>query len=264
MLTGSQMRQKLRQGEALVGTWLQLPSPDAAEILSRAGYAWAAVDMEHGSFTRALLPDMFRALERHGALPFARVAHADMTAIKAALDSGARGLIYPMIASRAQLDDAIAWSLYPGDESSPGGKRGVGFSRANVFGMDLAAHTDARRGMNQELVLVAQIEQAEALPRLDDIFSHPRLDACMVGPYDLSASMGLTGRFESPEFLKALELIEQKAREHGVALGYHVVQPDDELLRQKISVGYSFLAYGIDTVFLRSGAAMPRLQPLTS
>ena len=259
MLTGSQMRQMLRQGKPLLGTWLQLPSPDAAEIIARMGYAWAAVDLEHGSFSRAQLPDMFRSLERWGTAPFARVACADMTLIKASLDSGARGLIFPMIAGREQLDRAIAWSLYPGGAAFPGGKRGVGFSRANVFGLDLDRHADPATGLGHDIVLVAQIEQAEALDQLDAIFSHPRLDACMVGPYDLSASMGLTGGFQEPLFLQAIARIEAKAREHGIGLGYHVVQPDPGVLRAKAAAGYSFLAYGIDAVFLRAGAAAPKL-----
>jgi 2-dehydro-3-deoxyglucarate aldolase len=258
MFTSSEMRERLKRGVPVVGTWLQLPSPDAAEIIARLGYAWAAVDLEHGAFTRAVLPDMFRALERWGTLPFARVAEADMSLIKAALDSGARGLIFPMIAGREQLDAAIAFSLYPGGAAFPSGRRGVGFSRANVYGLDLAEHTGAE-GLGQSLVLVAQIEQKEALAHLDAIFSHPRLDACMVGPSDLSASMGLTGQFEAPEFLEALALIERKAREHGVALGYHVVQPDPALLAARIKAGYAFLAYGIDTVFLHAGALPPKL-----
>lgn len=257
MLTAKEMRHKLHRGEPLVGTWLQLPSPDAAEILARMGYAWAAVDLEHGSFTRAILPDMFRALERWGTLPFARVACADMTAAKAALDSGAKGLVFPMIADREQLDKAVSWSLYPGGKEYPGGSRGVGFSRANVFGIDLPSHTDSEEGLGFDIVIVAQIEQAAALENLDAIFSHPRLDACMVGPYDLSASMGITARFDHPDFQQAIALIEQKAREHGLALGYHVVQPDERLLEEKIAAGYSFLAYGIDTVFLHAGARHP-------
>lgn len=257
MLSSNDMRNAIRRGEPVIGTWLQLPSPDVAEVIARMGYAWAAADLEHGSFTRAQLPDVFRALERWGTLPFARVAAADMTMIKAALDSGARGLVFPMIESRKQLDDAIAWSLYPGGESFPGGRRGVGFSRANAFGMDFSAHVDGKNGLGHDLVLVAQIEHVNALAELDEIFSHPRLDAFMIGPYDLSASMGLTGRFDHPEFLSALALIEQKAKAHDMIKGYHVVQPSEADLRAKIAQGYAFIAYGIDALFLQHGGRHP-------
>lgn len=257
MTSGKNIRAKLHRGEPSIGTWLQLPCPDSAEIIARMGYEWAAVDMEHGSFTRAMLPDMFRALERWGTLPFVRVAEAQMREIRAALDSGAQGLIFPMIESREQLDKAIAWSLYPGNGEFEDGRRGVGFCRANAFGLDFGRHVASGKGVGHDIVLVAQIEHVGALTNLGPIFAHPRLDACMVGPYGLSASMNLVGQFDHPDFLGVLAFIELKARKHGVALGYHVMQPDEEVLHAKIAEGYSFLAYGIDALFLQLGGRPP-------
>ncbi|MDR1947119.1 MAG: 2,4-dihydroxyhept-2-ene-1,7-dioic acid aldolase [Desulfovibrio sp.] len=259
MSTNREVRQKLRVGKACLGTWLQIPSPETAEIIARMGYEWAAVDAEHGAFTRAALPDMFRALERWGTLPFVRTAGAKPELIKYALDSGAAGLIFPMIESRAQLDEAISFSLYPGGEEFPGGRRGVGFCRANAYGLDFDAHMEPRSGFGRETVLVAQIEHINAVTKLDEIFSHPRLDAYMVGPYDLSASMGLTACFDDPEFKKTLERIEAKAVQYGISRGYHVVRPDEALLREKIRAGYSFLAYGMDSLFIQTGGKPPAL-----
>ena len=259
MLTSNDIRVRLRKGQATVGTWLQIPSPDVAEIIARMGYDWAAVDMEHGSFSHANLPDIFRALERWGTLPFARLPEASMRNIKDALDSGARGLIFPMIESREQLDKAIAWSLFPGNKECPSGKRGVGFSRANGFGRDFNAYVNSETGTANDIVLVAQIEHVNALGSLDAIFTHPRLDAYMIGPYDLSASMGCTGRFDDQEFLAALALIEQKAALHKLPKGYHVVTPDPELARQKMAEGYAFIAYGIDALFLQQSASRPEV-----
>lgn len=252
MKTAKDIRRALREKRPTVGTWLQIPSADSAEIIARMGYDWAAVDMEHGAFTRADLPNIFRALERWGTMPFVRVAEGAMREIKACLDSGARGLIFPMIETWEQLDEAIMYSLYPGGKEFPHGRRGVGFSRANSYGLDFTAHTEPE-GLGHDLVLVAQIEHVNALDNLEAIFSHPRLDAYMVGPYDLSASMGLTGQFEHPEFLKALTLIEQQADARGLPKGFHVVQPDPEALIARAAQGYTFLAYGIDSLFLQSG-----------
>ena len=103
----------MRGGNATIGTWLQFPSADVAEVMGASGYDWVAVDMEHGAFTRAILPDVFRAIERGGSTPFARIAQAELRPIKDALDSGAQGLVFPMIESREQLDRAISLSLYP-------------------------------------------------------------------------------------------------------------------------------------------------------
>lgn len=258
MRSNADIRKALRRGEASVGTWLQIPSPDVAEIIGRMGYDWAAVDMEHGSFSRTDLPDIFRALERWGTLPFARLPQADMRNIKDALDSGAQGLIFPMIETREQLDAAIAHALFPGNGEFPGGRRGVGFSRANGFGMDFSLYVDPESGAAKDIVLVAQIEHVSALEHLDGIFGHPRLDAYMIGPYDLSASMGLTGRFGAPEFLAAIRRIEECADACKLPKGYHVVAPQPEDLRQKIAEGYTFIAYGIDALFLQTGSLRPK------
>ena len=134
MRTIADIRALLAQDKATVGTWLQLPDADVAELMARAGYDWVAVDMEHGSFGRTCLPDIFRAIECGGAVPFARLPEASKTAIKAALEAGAQGLIFPMIESREQLDRAIGWSIYPGLDTWAGAKpaeyRGVGSATA--------------------------------------------------------------------------------------------------------------------------------------
>jgi 2-dehydro-3-deoxyglucarate aldolase len=156
-----------------------------------------------------------------------------------------------MIEQREQLDKAIACSLYPGGKEFQDGQRGVGFCRATAFGLDFGRYVASGEGVGHDVVLVAQIEHVDALANLGSIFAHPRLDACMIGPYDLSASMGLTGRFDHPDFLGAVAFIELKAREHGVALGYNVLPPDEKALHAKIAEGYSLLGYGMDVLFLQ-------------
>jgi len=243
------IRDKMKTG-ATVGTWLQLPSPETAEIMGRAGYDWVAVDMEHGLFTRTGLADICRAVELGGSVPFARVAEATKNEIKGALEAGAQGLIFPMIESRAQLDDAISWACYP----EQGGARGVGFSRANLYGKHLTAYCG---GTARDLVLVAQIEHIRAVEDLPRILAHPRLDAVMVGPYDLSGSMGLTGHFDHPDFVAVMRSIQDICVRHGANMGTHIVDPNPAELAQRIKQGYRFIAYGIDSVFLWQSAQRP-------
>ena len=243
--------EKLKKGESTIGTWIQISSPDVAEILGKAGYEWVAVDLEHGGFSRSVLKDIFRALELNNTVPLARVAQCTPQNIKEALDAGAQGIILPMIESKAQLEDGISWSYYP-----PKGTRGVGYSRANLFGQNFDEYV---KKFSSKVLIVAQIEHINAVANLDDILSVKDLDAIMVGPYDLSGSMGITAQFSHPEFIRTLDDIFQKARHHAIPMGLHIVQPDKELLADKIKQGYQFIAYGIDSVFLYRCAEFPSL-----
>lgn len=260
-MTVHDIRALLAADKATIGTWLQLPSADVAELMARAGYDWVAVDMEHGSFGPSLLPDLFRAIECGGAVPFARLGEASKTQIKSALEAGAQGLIFPMIESREQLDRAIDLSTYPGQdfwrragETAPE-YRGVGYNRANVFGKRFDSYVETRA---PDIFLVAQIEHIRAVERLDAILSHPRLDAIMVGPYDLSGSMGLTGQFEHPDFRAAMAAIAEACARNRARMGLHVVQPDPAELARQVAAGCRFIAYGIDAVFLWKAAERPR------
>ena len=259
-MTVHEIRALLAADKATVGTWLQLPSADVAELMARAGYDWVAVDMEHGSFGRTGLPDIFRAIECGGAAPFARLPEAGKTQIKSALEAGAQGLIFPMIESREQLDRAIDWAVYPGQDhwrsagETAGEYRGVGFCRANAFGK---CFDEYRGSLAPEIFLVAQIEHIRAVENLDAILSHPRLDAIMVGPYDLSGSMGLTGQFDHKDFKAAMERIAAACARHKARMGLHIVQPDPVELGRQIAAGSRFIAYGIDSVFLWHAAERP-------
>ncbi len=260
-MTIHDIRAQLAADKATVGTWLQLPSPDVAELMARAGYDWVAVDMEHGSFGRTGLPDVFRGIECGGAVPFARLGEASKTQIKSALEAGAQGLIFPMIESREQLNRAIDLSTYPGQdfwrgegETAPE-YRGVGYNRANVFGKHFDGYVEKTA---PDIFLVAQIEHIRAVDRLDAILSHPRLDAIMVGPYDLSGSMGLTGQFDHPDFKRAMQRIAEACARNNARMGLHIVKPDPAELERQIAAGSRFIAYGIDSVFLWASAERPR------
>jgi len=205
--------------------------------------------MEHGPVSLSQLPDLFRALELGGTLPLARVASPLPINCRQALDQGAAGVVIPMISSAAQLQAIINECHWP-----PRGRRGVGFQRANVFGKFFDAYVQEA----QESLIIAQIEHIDAVNNLESIIAVEGLDAIMVGPYDLSASLGITGEFENKKYLETLSKILSMCAKHKMPCGIHVVQPDPKMLEQRISEGYTFIAYGVDTVFLNHGAALPK------
>ena len=242
------VRQALKDGRPSIGSWMQIPHASVAEILGQAGYDWVAVDLEHGAISVAQLPDLFRALELGETLPMARLAQGNSKDCKQALDAGAGGVIVPMVESAAQLEqvrDACRWP--------PGGIRGVGFSRANLFGK----HFDRYAEEAQAPLLVAMIEHIRAVDHLTEILQVSGLDAIMIGPYDLSASMGLTAQFQHPHFEATMRRIRTIAHEHHISSGLHVVLPDPAVLKTRLAEGYRFIAYSIDAVFLHRSSAAP-------
>lgn len=244
------IRENLFQGGYSIGSWLQIPHSSIAEIIGKAGYDWVVVDMEHGSISLNQLPDLFRALELGNTLPLVRIAQSEAKDCKQALDAGAGGLIVPMVESAKQLQNVINYASWP-----PKGTRGVAFSRANLFGKKFKKYLEE----SQKPLIVAMIENVNALDELDDILNVGGLDAILIGPYDLSASMGLTSDFESKSFLDAMRKIKTKAEKAKIPCGIHIVQPDVEDLKKKISYGYRFIAYSIDAVFLNESVDRPNI-----
>jgi 2-dehydro-3-deoxyglucarate aldolase len=239
------LRDKLKNGGFSIGSWMQIPNGSVAEIMGRAGYDWIAVDLEHGSISAHQLPDLFRALELGDTLPLARLAQGNIKDCKQALDAGAAGVIVPMIESKEQLiavRDACRWP--------PGGTRGVGFSRANLFGENFKEYCEEA----QAPLLIAMIENISAVDNLDGILQVEGLDAVLVGPYDLSASMGIIAQFNHENFQNIMEKIRSNAEKHNIPCGVHIVNPFPEEVMKRKDEGYRFLAYSIDAVFLSKSA----------
>lgn len=230
---------------------MQLPDSSVAEIMGQAGYDWVALDLEHGLIAAERIPELCRALELGGTLPLARVARGDPIDCSRALDAGAAGLIIPMVESAQQLTAVRDYCRWP-----PAGRRGVGFSRANLFGK----HFQAYRREAQCPLLVAMLESVRALDNLDAILQVEGVDAVLIGPYDLSASMSIAGQFDAPDFCRALARIREACGRSHVACGIHVVGLDPQQLHERIREGYRFIAYCLDAMFLISGCARPDLR----
>ena len=245
----NQIRRKLQKKEPSIGTWQQIPNASISEILGLAGYDWVAVDLEHGSISVNQLPSLFRSIELGGTLPLARISESKTKDCKQALDAGAGGVIAPMIKNAKQLKKVREACCWP-----PIGTRGVGFSRANLFGLDFESY---KKEAGSPL-LIAQIEHIEAVENLDEILQVDGLDAIIVGPYDLSASMNITGEFESKEFTDVMDKIINRCKKYEIPFGDHIVHPDKKTLTKKIEQGFRFIAYGIDGVFLYLNSQNPR------
>ena len=239
------IREKFKKNIPSIGTWQQIPNGSISEILSNGGYDWVVIDLEHGSFSLNQLPDLFRAIDLGSALPLTRLAGSTPKDCKQALDAGSGGVIIPMVETADQLKSIVNSCCWP-----PKGNRGVGFSRANLFGKFFNEYNNEA----QAPIIVAQIESINAVNNLDEILLVKGLDAVIIGPYDLSASLGITAKFESKLFIETLSYITKKCMEYNIPFGDHIVNPDKNLLNERIEKGYRFIAYSIDSVFLTNSS----------
>lgn len=240
--------------EPVLGTWITLGHPAIAEIMAHAGFDFVTVDMEHSTISIAQAGELIRTIDLAGSAPLVRLSINDPVQIKRVMDAGAAGIIVPMVNSRAEAEAARDAMLYP-----PRGKRGVGLARAQGYG---ASFADYRDRLTERAVLIAQIEHIDGVNALADILAVDGLDGIIVGPYDLSASLGVPGQFDHPQVREALQRIETVTLQSGKALGMHVVEPDTEALAARVAQGYTFLAYSLDIRMLetacREGVAAGR------
>lgn len=236
------LKSQLKEAQSSVGSWLQINSPDVAELMAGAGFDWLCVDMEHGAIEVPDLPNLFRAIRNGGSIPLVRLSENCPFLIKRVLDAGAEGIIVPMIKSAAEIRAAVAATRYP-----PQGIRGIGFARCNQHGVGFP---DYFEGWNDRVVVVAQIEHIDAVRDIDNIFACEGVDAFLIGPYDLSGSMDMTGQFEAPEVKAAIRDTLEAGRRHGVPAGIHVIPPDPDEVRRRIEEGFRFIAVSLDAYML--------------
>jgi len=242
MVTIPSLKQALRSRQVTIGSWITLAHPAIAEIMAGAGFDWLAVDLEHSVLTIRDAEDLIRVIALCGVAPLARLSHNDPVEIKRVMDAGAHGVIVPMVNSREECERAVASVYYP-----TGGRRGVGLARAQGYGMSFDAY---KEWLQKEAVVIVQIEHIDAVDNLEQILSVEGVDGYMIGPYDLSASLGVPGQFDHPQVLSALKRIHEVADRLGVSGGIHVIQPDPVEVKRRITEGFTFLAYSFDMLML--------------
>ncbi len=241
-------RKSLKNKKPLIGGWMQIPDSNIAEIMSSSNYDWVAIDMEHGVFSIDKLPDVFRAIELNDKLPLVRLPNKRKDICAQVLDAGSGGVIIPNINSAKELDSIIQTCYFPSQ-----GKRGVGFSRSNLFGKKFQLN-------KTKPIIVAMIENIIGVKNLNEILSVDGLDAILIGPYDLSSSMGITGKFNHIKFKKIIESIKSLTKKNRIACGIHVMQIKNKYLKSYMKSGYLFLPYGTDALLLNNSISQSFLR----
>lgn len=243
------VKEKLRRGEPALGGWLSLPSIPAARIMSRVGFDWLVVDMEHTAHNAVLMSDMVAIIADSGlCAPIVRVPTNSVEWFKWALDAGAWGVVVPMVNTREEAQRVVEYTKYP-----PTGARSIG-GAFGPYGFGITDWSEYARMANEETILAVQIESREALQNLDAILSVPGLDVAFVGPNDLHAQIGLAASTDGtePEFMEALERIKAAARKHGLATG--IFSGGGAAAAERIRQGFQMISVTTDVSSMITGA----------
>ena len=236
------LKQKLKNNQLTIGTWITLGHPAIAEIMVQSGFDWLTVDMEHSAITMHEAQQLIQTIDLAGCVPLVRVGSNDPNLIKRVMDAGAHGVIVPMVNSASDAEAAVKAVKYP-----PKGTRGVGLARAQGYGVDFENY---KEWVEKESIVIVQIEHIDAVNNIEEILRTEDVDGFIIGPYDLSGSLGIPGEFDDPKVIEALEVVKKAAKKCNIISGFHVVPPEPEQIRDKINEGYRFLAYSLDTLFL--------------
>lgn len=239
------VKNALKMRKVTLGGWIQIGHPGIAEIFGRAGFDWVCVDLEHGD-TEGALPNIFRALSKYKAIPFARIEENDTLKIRRALDLGAQGIIVPLVNTAEEAQKAVRSAKYP-----PEGIRGFAFCRANEWGKDFDQKVAAA---NSKISVIVMIESKEAVENIESILQVDGVDGVFIGPYDMSGSYGVTGQTEHPVIMEACKKVSAACKSFGKSAGIHIVLPTPEKVQKANEDGFTFIALGMDTVFLAEGA----------
>ncbi len=239
------IKKRLRDGETLIGCWLNLGSALTAEIVGLAGFDWVLIDLEHGVGNEKDALHQLQALEHGTAAPVVRVESGARQRIQRVLDHGAEGIMVPRIDSPEEARKAVAALRYP-----PAGSRGVArMVRATSFGEDF---DDYCQHAQKDILGVIQVETEECLNHLDELAAIEGVDVLFIGPADLSMALGISGQFDHPRFVDALHRTAEAARESGKATGVLLYGPDQfEAYR---ALGFRLIACGADSAFVKTGA----------
>jgi 2-keto-3-deoxy-L-rhamnonate aldolase RhmA len=241
-------KQLLRDGKAVVGTMLtENATPETARMMGAAGFDFIFIDTEHGPFTFETVANVVRAAKSVGLTCLVRVTDPEYHLIARTLDAGAQGLMIPRVETRESVEKIISAAKYP-----PMGERGYG-PRTIITDFEQMSVRDLTSEQNEDTLIVLQIEKKSAIERIEDLVAVKGVDVALIGPNDLSISLGVPGEFENPAMIDAIQKVATACEKHGIASGTHV-RDMRSLLFWK-SRGMRMLTYSTDANMLLGAAS---------
>lgn len=241
------LKNNLKKNKLTIGSWIMMSDSTSVEVMALAGFDWLAIDIEHTSINLDKLNVLIQIIQAKKIKALVRVSKNEEVIIKKILDMGADGIIVPMINSKDDAINAINYAKYP-----PIGMRGVGLTRASQYGEKFE---DYKKWVKDELVIIAQIEHINAVNNIEQIIKVDGIDGVLIGPYYLSASMGYPGKFDYIKFKDAIKKVTDVCKANNFPSGFHIVDTNSKVVQTRIDEGFTFLAFGIDYMFLKNSAS---------
>ena len=242
------IKKRLQKGELMVGTMIsELRNPNIAYMLAQCGFNFFIIDNEHGAFNPETVSDMIAAARGAQIAPIVRIPEIRRETILKPLDSGAAGLLVPQVETAEQAQEVIFHAKYP-----PLGNRGTALRRAHSSYRRVPAGSYLRQA-NDETFIVVQAESPRAMENLEAIVSTAGIDAVLVGPFDLSVSLGIPGQVNHPLEVQAIAKILKICQKRKIIAGIHMFELP--LIKKWVKKGMRFISYSSDVTFLADSAA---------
>ena len=227
--------------KANIGTWITTYNPSSIDVISNSNFDWICIDLEHSAINLDQLQNLLTILDKNNTNSFVRVSSNNKNEIIEVLDLGAKGIIVPMVNTATEAKNAVSYTKYP-----PDGQRGIGLARAQGYGYRIKEYNK----ISKNIKVVVQIENIQGINNLDKILKIKGLHATLIGPRDLSGSIGKIADFKSRMFINALQKYEKVSRENKIPMGIHIAYPEPLKINQFIRKGYKFIAMGTDMTLL--------------
>lgn len=235
------LKERVKAGEQVYGTWITVESPITAEMMSSMGFDYFVIDTEHAPLDMRMAQTLMQAMRPDTkTTPIVRVWWNDLVQIKRALDIGAHGILVPYVNTAEEAEMAVKATRY-----GPDGIRGCGPRRAAMFDPDYLKTADA------EIMVIVQIETKEAVSNIEEICAVEGVDATYIGPADLSASHGHLGNMSHPDVQVAIDKVYDATRAAGLATGIH--EASGASIPERMAKGYNIVTLGNDLVYMRKG-----------
>ncbi len=233
------LRARLHQGDLLVGSIISANAPDVAELMSLVGFDYLWIEGEHAPISMGDAQVLIQAIG--GRCPaIVRIPENADVWIKKALDTGCDGLVVPQVKDAQEARRAVAAAYYP-----PLGSRSVGITRAQAYG---TAFDEYVQTINDRLLLVLQIEHVTGVQNVDDIVHVPGIGAILVGPYDLSGSLGLLGQTDHPQVEAQIEAVRVACEHANIPVG--IFAADVDTAKRYVDMGFHLICLAADTIFM--------------